>query len=360
MSNINNYLEWRGDVPLNTELPLNEIDSMILARFSYLIFDKIKMEDKETIKTISEKMKNFKNEEFLYNGDKELITNLGLSRRFRDMLVTDLIENNEKENEKQFRGITIHTSKDDLYISYIGTDATIYGWKEDFNMAFMENVPCQIEGKKYLEKIANKYPNKKIRIGGHSKGGNVAIYAAIKVDKEIQDRIIKVYNYDGPGFHKQFIDNHNQNAIINKINTYFPQGSIIGRIMNHEEKCLVALSVERGIYQHDIYSWQVMGTDLVYSAQLTNTSEVMNKTVTNWLENTTNEQRKIFFDTVFELFYSTEATTFGEMSKHLSKNLPIIYKRYGEISVEDKKVAMDMTKLFAKTYFKELFSRSEY
>ena len=170
MSNINNYLEWRGDIPLNNDFPLNEIDSMILARFSYLLFDRIKMNKEETIKSISEKMKKFKNEEFLYNGDKQLITNLGLSRRFRNMLVTDYIENNEEETEKQFRAITIHTGDNEIYISYIGTDSSIYGWKEDFNMAFMENVPCQFEGREYLKKIANKYPTKRLRIGGHSKG----------------------------------------------------------------------------------------------------------------------------------------------------------------------------------------------
>ena len=357
MSNINNDLEWRGDVPLKRETNFNEIDSMILARFSYLLFNKIKMNDKETIKSIYDKMKAFKNEEFLYNGDKQLITNLGLSRRFRDMIVTDYIENNEQETEKQFRGITIHISDSELYVSYIGTDASIFGWKEDFNMAFMENVPCQLEGKKYLEFIANKYPEKKIRIGGHSKGGNVAIYSAITANKEIQDRIIKVYNYDGPGFNNQIIDKYNQNKIINKITTYFPQDSVIGRIMNHKEKCLVSLSVEKGIYQHDIYSWQVMGTDMIYSAKLTNTSEAMNKTITNWLENTTYNQRKIFIDTVFDLFYSTEARTFSEMSKNLTTNLPIIYKRYEEISAEDKKIATDMTKLFMKTYFKELLKK---
>ena len=105
MSNINNYLEWRGDIPLNNDFPLNEIDSMILARFSYLLFDRIKMNKEETIKSISEKMKKFKNEEFLYNGDKQLITNLGLSRRFRNMLVTDYIENNEEIS--QYMGICL-------------------------------------------------------------------------------------------------------------------------------------------------------------------------------------------------------------------------------------------------------------
>ena len=168
MANINDYLLWRGDLPISKKYKFNEIDSMILARFSYLIFDKINLEAKETIESISEKMKDFKNEEFLYNGDKELITNLGKSERFKSMTVTDYEKINDKETQKQFSGITIHISKLEMYVSYIGTDCTIYGWKEDFNMAFMENVPCQIAGKEYLEKVTKKYPLKKIRIGGHS------------------------------------------------------------------------------------------------------------------------------------------------------------------------------------------------
>lgn len=227
MSNINDYLEWRGDIPISSKFRFNEVDSMILARFSYLRFDKIKMKKEDTIEEISNRMKILNNEEFLYNGDKELITNLGESARFKDMLVTDYVKTNEKENEKQFGAVTVHISDKEMYISYIGTDSTVYGWKEDFNMAFMDSVPCQIAGKEYLKKIAKKYPDKKIRIGGHSKGGNVAVYSAITADKEIQDRIIKVYNYDGPGFNKEIINKYKTSAILKKIETYLPQDSII-------------------------------------------------------------------------------------------------------------------------------------
>jgi len=129
MSNINDYLSWRGDVPITKETPFNEVDSMIMARFSYMIFDRIKMNEEETIKSISTKMKRFKNEEFRFNGDKELITKLGQSARFKNMRVTDYVENNEKENEKQFASILIHTGEHEMYVSYIGTDASIYGWK---------------------------------------------------------------------------------------------------------------------------------------------------------------------------------------------------------------------------------------
>jgi len=171
MSNINDYLLWRGDIAISKKIKFNEIDSMILARFSYLLFSKINIAPKETIASISERMKDFKNEEFLYNGDKELVTYLGQSNRFKNMLVTDYVEINSKEKENQFSAITIHISRKEIYISFMGTDNTINGWKEDFNMAFMENVPCQIAGKEYIEKIAKKYRYKKIRIGGHSKGG---------------------------------------------------------------------------------------------------------------------------------------------------------------------------------------------
>ena len=223
------------------------------------------MKKKETISSISYKMKDFKNDEFRYNGDKELITNLGKSIRFKNMKVTDFVENNERENEKQFGAITIHINEEEMYISFIGTNASIYGWKEDFNMAFMDNVPCQIDGKEYLKRISKKYPNKKIYVGGHSKGGNVAIFAAITAEQEIKRKIIKVYNYDGPGFNKQILSKYGEEKIINKIETYFPQESIIGRVLNHEEKCSVVLSNQKGIFQHDIYSWQVLGKDMVSS-----------------------------------------------------------------------------------------------
>ncbi len=354
MSNINDYLKWRGDIPFSKEFPFNEVDSMILARFSYLLFNKININEKETIKSISEKMKSFKNEDFLYNGDKELITNLGESNRYKNLIVTDFEENNEKENEKQFSAIVIHTGKKEIYISYIGTNSTLYGWKEDFNMAFMDNVPCQIAGKNYLEKIAKKYKNKKIRLGGHSKGGNVAIYSAITVDKMIQKRIIKVYNYDGPGFNQKTIEKYSDSNILEKIETYFPQESIIGRLMNHKEKCSIVLSIEKGILQHDIYSWQVLGDKITYTSQMTKSSEILNNTLTTWLADTTPEQRRIFVDTIFELFFSTNLNTFGEISRNITKTLPIIFRKYNEVSVEDRKILTEMIKLFIKNYFDEM------
>ena len=358
MANINDYLIWRGDLLINNETPFNEIDSMILARFSYLRFDKIKMQEIETIGSISEKMKALDNEEFLYDGDKELITKLGESNRFKNMEVTDYIQKFDKQVEKQFGAITIHISEKEMYISFIGTNSTITGWKEDFNMAFMDNVPCQIEGKNYVENVANKYLNKKLRIGGHSKGGNVAIYSAIAAPKMIQDRIIKGYNYDGPGFNKKMVEKYKNSEVLSRLETYMPQDSIIGRILDHQEKSEIALSIEKGIYQHDIYSWQVLRDDLIKSEKTTDSSDAMGNTLKEWLETTSPEQRKIFFDEIFELFYSTEANKFADIQKSLSKNIVKIFKAYGEISEEDKKTITEMLKLFVKTYMAEIMEQN--
>ena len=357
MANINDYLLWRGDLPINSKYKFNEIDSMILARVSYLRFDKIKMEKEETIESISKKMKDFDNDEFRYNGDKELITYLGQSLRFKDMLVTDYVKNDNKEIVKQFGAVTIHISDKELYISFIGTDNSILGWQEDFNMTFLSNVPCQIDGMNYTRKIAEKYPNAKLRVGGHSKGGNVAIYSVLRASEDIQNRIIKVYNYDGPGLKKDILEKYRNEKIMKKMETYIPQDSVIGRLLLHEEKNRIVLSNESGIYQHDIYSWEVLKDDLVDISQNTQTSEEIHKMVLDWLDNTTNKQRQIFICTVFELFYSTEAQSFGDISKSLSTSLPKIMKKYGQLEKEDKDVLVEMVKLFGKIYFGMLKER---
>ena len=350
MSNINDYLVWRGDLPINENFPFNEIDSMILARFSYLIFNKIAMEETETIESIYYKMKDFENDEFRYNGDKELIINLGNSTRFKNMIVTDYVANNDKQVEKQFGAITIHISEYEMYLSYIGTDASIVGWKEDFNLSFMKNIPAQLEGKKYMELIANKYIEKKIRVGGHSKGGNVAVYSAISVSQDIKDRIIRVCNYDGPGFDKEIIEENKENNIIEKISTFIPQDSVIGRVLEHEEQYEVVLSTEKGLYQHDIYSWQVLKDDMVKLDKTTDNSEVISKTLREWLKTTEPSQRKIFFDSIFELFYSTSALTFKELSGSWIQNMPLIFKTYKDLNEEDKKIMTQMVKEFGKAY----------
>ena len=168
MPNLHDYLLWRGDLNLNSS-PFCEIDDMILARFSYMPFHKIQIASVETIGSISQKFKDFKDDDFSYNGDKELIKLMGESNRFKNMHITDFISHTDTKVEKQFAAVTIHIDDNNMYISYNGTDDSIVGWKEDFNLSFMENIPSHIEGENYLKTQAQKN-DKLIRLGGHSKG----------------------------------------------------------------------------------------------------------------------------------------------------------------------------------------------
>ncbi len=351
MSNINDYLLWRGDIPINKDYPFNEIDALILGRFSYLIFNKIKMNVEETIESISKKMSKFENDEFLFDGDKELITYLGESIRFKKMIVSDFVENTDKELEKAFSAITIHNAYDEMYISYTGTDASLVSWKEDFNLMFLENIPCQIHGSQYLREIAKKYPSKKIRLGGHSKGGNIAVYSFVTSTKKIQNRVIKVYNYDGPGFNKDFLKNFNSKEMLQKIETYIPQGSIVGKLLNHKEKITIVQSVGNGVLQHDVFTWQVLKDDLVRLKKTTDASIDLDKAISKWFEDTTNDQRKIVVNTIFDLFASTQSETLDEMYENMAKNLPIMLKGYNKVSKEDKEMISKAIKTLIKNYW---------
>lgn len=359
VANINDYLLWRGDIPICEQFPFNELDSVALARFSYMLFHRIEMKPVETVGSIAEKMRGFSNDDFLYFGDRDLIVNLGESERFRHLTVTDYVQNNDRETEKQFGAVTVHLPGKEMYLSYIGTDSTIFGWKEDFNMSFMEHVPCQVAGKLYAEEVAGKYPRKRLRIGGHSKGGNVAVYAAVTLPEKVQKRIVKVYNYDGPGFGKAFIDAYGDAGIFAKTESYIPQDSIIGRILYHKEKTSIVYSVEKGLLQHDIFSWQVLRDDLVHAEKSTDGSDDVCRTLSEWIEATTAEQRKIFVDAVFELFYSTEAETFGEMARNLKENLPKILKKSDEISKENKKTVLHMIRMITAFYINILKEREK-
>ena len=340
MPNIHDYLLWRGDLSFNSS-PFCEIDDMILARFSYMPFSKIELDSVETIETISKKLENFKDEDFSYHGDKELIKLMGESNRFKNMHVTDFISHTDTKIEKQFAAITIHIDDNNMYISFNGTDDTLVGWKEDFNLSFMENIPSQIAGLEYAKNAMNKYL-KKVKIGGHSKGGNIAMYSAIGLPHDLKDRVISVNNYDGPGFTQKMVESENYKNILNKITTYIPQSSIIGRLLEHRENCIVIESTEKGIYQHDIFSWQVLGTNVVTIRNVTNDSDFFDKTISTWLQKTTPEQRKIFIDTVFELFDATNLLTFKEFSNAKIKNINAILKSYNSIDEQDKKTLTKM------------------
>ena len=343
MSNIIDYLKWRGDLSFELS-PINEIDNIIMARISYLPFQDIYLEKKEDIKSIARKMRIIPKSNFVWNDDKEFIEELAETARFQDLEVRDYVQKLDRQTEIQFGAITIWLPNDEKYISFEGTDMTMVGWKEDLNMSFMTNIPSQIEAVKYLEKIADKYTGK-LRLGGHSKGGNLSVYASIFCKDEIKDRIIDILNADGPGVNKETLLDERYKRIVDRINTYVPQSSVIGRLLEHSEDYKIVKSTQKGIMQHDIYTWQVEGTSLIKIPELTNQSKMANKIVIDWLNNTTLEQRENFINTLYEIVGKTEAKTINEFSAQWLKNIKKILETYKNMNEEDKRELENMIKL---------------
>jgi len=346
MANIFDYIQWR-DIEL-TKVEFNEIDNLILARLSYFPLDGLIMEEEEiTLEEVYQRYKSLGTTgKILQAEDIDLFPVLANSIRFGKMKITNYINKIDLIQEKQFSAVTILMPDDTIYVAYRGTDNTIIGWKEDFNMSFSELVPAQTDAVVYLENIAKKYKNK-IRVGGHSKGGNLAVYAAAFCNPEVQERIINVYNNDGPGFCDKLVQSKEYQTILNRVHTYIPQTSIIGRLLNHEEETTILKSTQSGIMQHDLYTWQVLGAKFVKD-ELTNSSEFIDKTITNWLREVSPEQRGKFFDILFEILNATGAQTLSEISSKWFTNAKTMVKMYQNLDQKSKEIMTKTLHAFLK------------
>lgn len=346
MANIFDYMDWR-DLSLK-QVEFNEIDNLILARLSYFPFDGYLEEGEEiTIKEAYQRYQTMGTAgRILQQEDIDLFPILANSIRFGNMKLVGYKNKIDPIQEKQFSAITILMEDNTMYIAYRGTDNTIVGWKEDFNMSFSDLIPAQIDAVQYLENMAKQY-GKKIRVGGHSKGGNLAVYASTFCKPQIQKRIIKVYNNDGPGFCDKVIQSEAYQKIVNKVHTYIPQTSIIGRLLNHKEDTTILKSTQTGIMQHDLYSWQVLGGEFI-KAELTNSSEFVDKTITNWLKEVSAEQREKFIDTLFEILNTTQVETLSEIRNNLFTNARTMVKTYQNLEPETKKIIVKTIDEFLK------------
>ena len=350
MSNVCEYVKWRGDLTLK-QSKFNEIDALILTRLSYFPFDQLIQPNEEA--TVEELSKRFEKADkstmkILWEDDNELFPLMGKSERFGKMSVTQYVNKINAEQEKQFSATTIILPDNTIFVTYRGTDATIVGWKEDFNMCFKSHIASQKDAVEYLNMVSKKY-KRLIRIGGHSKGGNLAVYAAMFTNSKVKKRIINIYNNDGPGFDDEIIKTKEYKEILPKVHTYIPQSSIIGRLLNHEEKYTVVQSIQKGIMQHDLYSWQLEGKEFICLEKVTNGSEIFDKTLKEWLINITPEQRGIVIDTAFDILNTTEVEYFSELKKNWFLNIRLMLGRYKNLDDESKKVISEIVQKLVST-----------
>ena len=340
------YLQWRNDVPLSVS-PFNEVDNVIFSYLSYIDFRDLK-EEWNGFFDLKDLFRDFCEKHFLEEIQTAgkfteraplLLKEMMEGERFSDTKVGYYAENFDKEEVKQFAALVFLLPDGRNYISFRGTDETITGWKEDFLMSCRTETAGAKEAVEYFNKIAPVLEGELI-LGGHSKGGNFAMYAAAFCEAEHKERIVQVYNNDGPGFREEVIQSPEFQELLPKIITIAPQSSIIGQLLSNPAEQHVIHSTAKGILQHDAMTWEAE-KDRLLSSELDDLSHYAKTTLGSWLESMDDESRESLCTTAFSLIESTKSETFIEFSGNLMKNMETIWKEMGKLPEEKKKEIMN-------------------
>ncbi|NLX64723.1 MAG: DUF2974 domain-containing protein [Clostridiaceae bacterium] len=341
MKNIIDYV--KNELSSFKEKEFKAVDSLVLSQLCYADFERlvpgfsnefppVRIRDLLKAEHFSTMFKGV----IYYEKNLNLLYALAASPRFRDIEMKYYVNKLDYKQEKQFSAVTYQIDQHTHYISYRGTDMTFVGWKEDFNMAFKSPIPSQEEGVHYLNTVG-KLVDGDIIVGGHSKGGNIAVYSAMKCLSEVQNRIKKVYSHDGPGFKDSIFSTSEYARIKDKIHKILPQSSIVGMLLQTQESYMVVKSTRIGIMQHDPFSWVIKGDDFHYVNNISNNSLNINKALNEWLSSISDEKREVFIDTLFHAINSTNAKTFGELTEVHIKDFAKILKTFRSIDRETRK-----------------------
>jgi len=365
---ICDYIDWRGDLSFELS-PLNDVDALIFAQLSYLNFNGLAPNDFNSSIKLSELSKMFfGSSDFEKRSDmgmlidpksSELLKKAGESLRFKDVEVTGFVSHYDSQKEEQFSAVTFvlnessFLDKSQLFVAFRGTDDTLVGWKEDFNLAFLEQVPAQQDALAYLENLASEFKKVELFVGGHSKGGNLAIFAAANLNEKSKKNLVRVYNFDGPGFSQASLDSDEFFSIKSRISSFYPQFAIIGMLFHHYDACQVVLSSEILVMQHNPFSWFVKGTKFETKEEFDSGSEIFFNSFNKWFEKLLPNQREQFVETLFGLLDSTNAITNTDLSKDKLKNTGKVIKAFTKLDPEIREEAMNLVGDFIKTIAKE-------
>lgn len=334
MANLLDYLDWRGDLTL-AQAPFNEVDNLILAEVSFVDFGGIVpppgMGESVPLRTAAEAFfARFSQGEKIDMGVlvpdaiPEMLRKMAESRRFGDMGLNCFVDWLDAERGEQFAALAVETGDGRVYLSFRGTDDTLAGWKEDFDLSWLPEVPAQKKAAQYTAEVARQYPRRRLLLGGHSKGGNLAVYAGVFCPAAVQRRIDTVWSNDGPGFRDDFLDLPQHRRLGDRIVSIVPKSSVVGMLLEHEDPYTVIKSRQLGIFQHDPYSWEVQGGGFVVLDQVTQGSRKLDETLKAWLEALTPTDREVFLDGLYQALAGTQARSLDDLAQ--PKNLYTVFQ----------------------------------
>ena len=343
MATMMDYLDWRGDVRMEWAA-FNEVDNLILAQIAYVALDGIVPAPEAGGISLREAAQAY----FSAHTEEEvramvsftkdaafLLRRAGETDRFCEVRMLRYLNEVNPENAEQFSALCYALPDGTVYVAYRGTDDTIVGWKEDFNMSFVSPVPSQLEAVRYLEQTAQAL-RAPLRLGGHSKGGNLAVYAAVHCRKEVRERIRTIYNNDGPGFMKKTVETEEYQSLCSRMETIVPQSSVVGMLLEHEDDYTVVGSTQKGLMQHDAMSWCVRGTQFVRVEEINAGARLLDDALHAWIASMDSKQRAAFVETLFDALDATQAKTLGELTENAWQSVSGAAKCMWQMSKEDK------------------------
>ena len=243
----------------------------------------------------------------------KLLSYLSSFKRYKHIKALGFANDVSLDSQKQFAAITYQIRPKEYLVVFRGTDDSIIGWKEDFHLTYMKKIPAQLAARDYLKEVLDKLDGK-VWLAGHSKGGNLATYAACHVETSIQDRIQKVYSFDAPGLHSSIRNSDNFKAIEGKILSIIPENSIVGMMLETPETDLVVKSKTFGLLQHLMVSWEIEGDQFKVVPKVTEDSIQVDQTLKTWTANLSEEELRDFFDLFFGLFIEAGIYRFGDIT----------------------------------------------
>ena len=344
MANILDYIAWRGDLDFGN-VPLNEVDALILCQLSYMKLDGLVPESFAskygkgiTLKEASRAFSSAPDYEDRSNVGAlinplsvELLKEAGKSRRFGKLELSGFINKIDESNDEQFSAMTFSCKEGWNFIAYRGTDDTIVGWKEDFKLAYMDSVPAQLDALDYLRR-AQASMKGSFYLGGHSKGGNLALYSAAKSEAKMQKRILAVFDNDGPGFPEEFFGSEGYLAISGRLRTFVPRLSIVGMLFSNGGNFItVENDLKDMVMQHDPFSWQTGPQSFIECEGPGDESRFVGKTLNEWFRSLSTEEKKVFVESVFQILAGSKAKTNFELTKNWFDSLVGMKKSFDSL-----------------------------
>ncbi|MBR6668961.1 MAG: DUF2974 domain-containing protein [Clostridia bacterium] len=337
MPNMMDYLAWRGDIALDYS-PFNDVDSLILASLSYLTYP----EETGLLRDLALTVPPVDKMQFSFVHEiRAMLSAAAMTERFAGIGMRHPVAVTDQDRDMQFAAVTFDLPDGTHYVAFRGTDSTIVGWREDFNMAFESPVPAQSAAVRYLHEAAALTDGPLI-LGGHSKGGNLAVYAAAHADPMTQNRIRAVYSFDGPGLDDATMASEGYARIARRIRSFVPQHSVVGLLLTYHPEYTVVKSDGVGLLQHDSFTWQVLGTDFIAVTELDVSAQLVDQTVHTWLSQVSPEKRRIFVNTIFDVLEASGANTVKELVRNIPSRLPAVLKALQQVDAETARMVLTL------------------